>query len=502
MSAITWLYRSPALAYGVAALVTVVTAPLSLATAGTPQDEGAVLVYGVQVLHGAVAHRDFQTFYGPGMPWLLSGLFVIFGASMLAERLLGLFLHIVVSLLIARIGGRWGRWQGVASGVISAACLLPLGPMASPWLAGVAIALIGIMAMDADHAKLKTLRGIAIGGGAASIAVTFRPDLAPAVLLASAPFLVGDRARLRAYVVGGCVGAVPILVHLAAASPAAVFQNVIVDAVLRQSAGRRLPLPSPGTILGLALVITVGIPLMAALVTAVRLRTGRGDRQFRLLASLSLFSLGFVPEVLQRADLPHVLTVGCVCLAILPVILTAALDPSPWARLVRPSEALIALGVISATASMVLGGVYLYRVRGNVVGTGARSFIVSRSEYAATSEALALARAKTRPGQRLIVGPLDMRRTNYTATFMYFLLPELTPGTYYLEMEPATANRADSRLASDVAGADVLLLTNEWDNWNEPNASRQYGSPRPNDLRARLFCDAGDSDSYRLFIKC
>ena len=44
-------------------------------------DEGAVNAYAVRVLDGAVPHRDFLTFYGPGNLWLVAGAFEVFGES-------------------------------------------------------------------------------------------------------------------------------------------------------------------------------------------------------------------------------------------------------------------------------------------------------------------------------------------------------------------------------------------------------------------------------------
>ena len=34
-------------------------------------------------------------------------------------------------------------------------------------------------------------------------------------------------------------------------------------------------------------------------------------------------------------------------------------------------------------------------------------------------------------GERLLVGPSDLRRTWYSDAFFYYLFPELTPATYF-----------------------------------------------------------------------
>ncbi len=106
------------------------------------------------------------------------------------------------------------------------------------------------------------------------------------------------------------------------------------------------------------------------------------------------------------------------------------------------------------------------------------------------------------PARGYLSDQWDMRRTNYTATFLYFLLPQLIPGTYYLEMNPGVANSNNSRLASDLASADIVVLTTEWDNWSEPNSSSLYGSDRPNQVLASLFCERAHDGVYRVFTRC
>ena len=80
------------------------------------------------------------------------------------------------------------------------------------------------------------------------------------------------------------------------------------------------------------------------------------------------------------------------------------------------------------------------------------------------------------PGDRLLVGPSDLRRTWYSDVFIYWLFPELEPATYYIEMDPGLANAEGSSLADDVASADWVILTGLWDGWMEPNSSMEYGS--------------------------
>lgn len=92
------------------------------------------------------------------------------------------------------------------------------------------------------------------------------------------------------------------------------------------------------------------------------------------------------------------------------------------------------------------------------------------------------------PGQTLIVGPSDLRLTWYSDVFFYHLLPELDPGTYYIEMDPGLANAPDSMLADEMAGTDWVLLTSIWDGWVEPNTSVEPGNPAPVRVLEEKFC--------------
>jgi hypothetical protein len=69
-------------------------------------------------------------------------------------------------------------------------------------------------------------------------------------------------------------------------------------------------------------------------------------------------------------------------------------------------------------------------------------------------------------------------------------------------MDPLIANRAGSRLAADVASADILVLTTEWDNWDEPNRSTAVGPDAPNQVVSDLFCLQATDGVYRVYTRC
>jgi hypothetical protein len=83
------------------------------------------------------------------------------------------------------------------------------------------------------------------------------------------------------------------------------------------------------------------------------------------------------------------------------------------------------------------------------------------------------------------------------------MLPDLVPGTYYIEMDPGMANANDSGLDQQLAHSDIAILSAIWDNWSEPNDSRKVGSAKAQQVLARDFCHVGTYlGLYQLYRKC
>ncbi len=130
-----------------------------------------------------------------------------------------------------------------------------------------------------------------------------------------------------------------------------------------------------------------------------------------------------------------------------------------------------------------------HRVRERTIEHEGRYFPYKRHDAVdAVNEMLPVVDELTEPGDRLIVGPGDLRKTPYSEAFLYYLLPDLVPGTRYIEMDPGVANAEDSGLADEIAAADVVILSTIRDDWNEPNDSLLFGPDEPTRVLARDFC--------------
>jgi hypothetical protein len=278
------------------------------------------------------------------------------------------------------------------------------------------------------------------------------------------------------------------------------------------------PLPAPDSpaqlTLWFALLVATVVVLVLAGVGVVR-RTG--DRRLLVMAA---FAAGLLPQAVQRADSTHLAWVSCVPLGFLPAALVELLGRHlprvPARRVVAAVVPLLLLTflvphfTLRTWGDYVAQGMGLRQVDTYEIQHRGRSFLYGREDAVlAVEEMLPDVERLSEPGQTLLVGPGDLSRTPYSEAFLYYLLPQLPPATRYIEMDPGVADAADSGLAEEVAAADVVILSSIRDDWDEPNASREFGSDEPNQVLARDFCLRGSYGTglfgrglYELYTRC
>src|SRR3979490_1929448 len=76
---------------------------------GPPMEEGFMLVFPEQGLHGAIPNRDFLHLYGPGSLWVLAAVFKTLGTSIWTERAVGLAQQLALIGAVYAITRPWGR---------------------------------------------------------------------------------------------------------------------------------------------------------------------------------------------------------------------------------------------------------------------------------------------------------------------------------------------------------------------------------------------------------
>jgi hypothetical protein len=488
-------------------LVIVATAAPGYDAPAQRMDDGALLLYPELVLKGWMPYRDFETYYGPASPYFLAPIFALFGPGILVTRTVGLVYHIAVLAAIFGVVRSRGIVLGLGAILIAHLFLLPTGLAPFPWLGALACALWSIVLA----ANSTTPSKMGFAGLLAAGALLYRPDLTPAVTLSAGILLFFQVREMRlSFLLGFVAGLIPMLLLCWAAGIHNVFDNLFRYPVLVITPARKLPWSS----LAGYLTCLVALMLIAALTNVgtglLALWRNRASRANHLFAAAAVLALGTSHQALQRLDAGHITLCCFLPLALLPVALAIMVDH--WlgtaSSFVRPLVLVaLPLFLVSALASP------LVQVVGQRINPSAkrgaifvehqgRSFPVSSFSVAReTANTLDQITTLAQPGERLFVGPADLRRTNYNDTFLYHLLPQLIPATYFLEMNPLSANRPESRLSADILTADWLILDHRLDEWNEPNESSRFGTDAPNQVVQSNFALQARHGAYDLYHK-
>jgi 4-amino-4-deoxy-L-arabinose transferase-like glycosyltransferase len=511
-------------------------------TPGSTMEEGFMLTFPERVLKGAVPNRDFLHLYGPTSLDVLAGFYEVFGTRLATERTFGLLQHVALIAAIYVLARAWGRLAAAGCAILSSLMVLtPIGLSALAWTGGVALGLWSVIAgLRAVSSGRRTWWIVA--GVLAGLSLGYRPDLA--IALGLVLVLWWRRAGLRSvrdWALGLAAGLIPVFVHLARAGIGRSWDGMIADPVFKLRPGRTLPRPPSWTHFDGALQV-IGdkfppawpfpspsgpqqlflwffmLPLVALGVLGVALwaRRGRHDQRTLVLLAAGLFGAGLLPQALQRPDSAHFNWVSCVSFSIAPLAIAEVLAVvrARWQPRVRIGVGLATVaGLLFAVLPFYTMRIYALHVRQTIgqlppgleVRNGDRNFYLGDTRTAEASQALIddLAAMST-PGERLLVGPVDLRHTVYSDAFFYYVFPDLTPATYYIEMDPGVANSADSGLAEEVASADWLVLTRFWSGWIEPNESIDFGPDLPNQIVEQQFClvRSYEHDLARLYRKC
>jgi hypothetical protein len=408
------------------------------------------------------------------------------------------------------------------------------------WNGGLALCLWSIVFALRARGVSNPRRSLIAAGVLAGLALTYRPDLALALVLVYAWFLWRNR-RWRTVVPAFLVGLVPMWVHIAMVGPSTAFRGMVIDPVFKLRAGRELPRPPSWTHLdGSLQAIAELVPpwwklpalsaekalflwffamLVVPLVllwVAVRLWRREHSPRAAVLLCGALFSIGVVPQALQRPDSTHLSWVTCISFPLLILAVVESVRHRHPRTTVRQRVAVGVAAVLALTlvvAPLFTFRYYLLHTRvsaGNVQTpfpverNGRRFYLGDFGPYLASRDVIADLATMSKPGERLLVGPSDLRRTWYSDAFFYYMFPELTPATYFIEMDPGLANAPGSRLASEVASSDWVILTSFWDGWREPNSSMDFGSDEPTQVLHDKFCEVRSYQDglVRLFHRC
>lgn len=482
-------------------------------------DEGSLLVYPELILKGQLPYRDFETFYGPGNFWVLSAAYALFGTDMSVERAVGVAYRLLILLSLFGIAQRWGTVAAIGTMALMGMLLAFTGLYAGPWVAAVAFALCSLWVSAEVSSRWRCFAG----GMFAGMALLSRPDLGPAVVISTLPlFLLMLRENKYRYLVGVVLTLLPLGWLMLVIGPGQLAHSLFLFPVFHLNPARRLPILSAESYIVYLLCLHLLVSALNVAAGIVAVRREPAQTRSRLLLGVALLGLGLTHYALQRFDFNHMLFSLFLSLSVLPLSIFVLLPDKSDTLLgrTRPALALlIAFTVMQAGLSQFCLLYYKWFSEGLrhpfaremstkqhdsdlgiFIRQHGRSFSFRTQEEARTIESMLTELDKlSSPGQRLFVGPGDLRRTNFGDTYIYYLMPQLRPATYFLEMNPFSANAPGSRLSSDAKSADWLVLNRMWDHWDEANDSRQLGPDTPNVVVSEEFEVVGEYGLYLLY---
>jgi hypothetical protein len=539
-------WKLEALAIGIVALVVAIPLRGLFRAPGAPMEEGFMLVFPERVLHGDVPNRDFLYLYGPGSLWSLAATYKVFGVSLWSQRTFALCQELAIVFGVFALARRWNRTLATVGAVCTAFVIIPFQLTALAWVGAVGLATVGLACGIAAYAQAneRTARRWAIATGILlGVAITFRLDLVLAVGLAGAALLwrMEGARRIRVIVAFACVVLPAYLVQVAMAGIGNAWNGMVIEPVFHLRGGRGLPVPPSwshvdGFLQKTALLQLPSWPIPAPAYTQqlflwffmlcgvvafvlwqgiVAIRRDPTRVRARTLLVVGLFSLGMMPQAVQRVDSAHLAWVGAVPFGFLPV----ALYELVTRRAPRWSTRRVLIGACAAGLAAVLFVFPAFTIT-RYTDYAAQTFNLHRSAYKVTNDGRTFYYGKqdradaaqmvldaadkiAKPGQRLFVGPVNLRKTPYSDAWLYYMLPFMKPGTRYIEMDPGIANTTNSGLDRQLASSDLAILSSIWDGWDEPNDSRKVGSDKAERVLAEHFCLVGSYlDFYELYQRC
>lgn len=485
-------------------------------------DEGLILTNANLILGGQAPHRDFYTNYPPGIFLMVAGLWKLFGISGALPRLLGVLLHLIISVLGGRIAGRIaGRsFSTLACGTILLA-MSALGVAPYAWVAAMAMSFAALeifLSLSPGRSKVLFLLCGAAWGGIGCL----RHDLFIYLCLTLAAiglvWAVQNRAwpghafrvRLGWIVLGA---AIPLILVWAPVIARAGLRQVLDDLWLDQVRwvlpARKLPMPSllsltpitpwsfrlpafAAELLPSAVLLLLVAPVCAVL--GIILAKNRSLRARTALGGCAALAIAALPQALGRTDLHHAiyslppaLTIG---VALAERIVTRR--QTNWRRIAAGNVALLLLlfplrGLLRPISEIKL---WLPPMKERLVASNAIA-----QERQITLNFIA---QNTKPGEGIFVGNRQHRLVTFNDVGLYYLADR--PGvTRYLQFDPnlVTRLKVQKQIADDLEVKQVktiVLLQGGY--WAEPNASRRLGASWLDDYLKAHYDIVGAGGNY------
>jgi hypothetical protein len=272
-----------------------------------PNDEGLMLQAARRIAGGQVPYSDFWWYYPPGQPYLLAGLWKLFGASLVEWRVVRVLSDATVAVLAYELARRRAPVPLALAAWLTAACAMafPTGP--HPFPIALALALGALLTFE----RRPVLAGVLIGACAAW-RVEFAGYLALALAAAHIAGREPARERLRrlartavaAAIVAACLFG-PVV---AAAGPGRSWEMLVRYPLVDFQKYQSLPFPwrYQGPVqLERALQFYLPLALVIGLAGALAALAARFRRADPAPVAAAVFAIGMAHYLLVRTDLFH-----------------------------------------------------------------------------------------------------------------------------------------------------------------------------------------------------
>jgi hypothetical protein len=376
-----------------------------------PFDEGIALSAARRVANGEVPYADFTWAYGPAWPYMLAGLFKVFGgASLLQWRVLRVIADAAVALVVyALLRRRFEAPEWVALlGWLAAACAMAQPRSANPFPYALLFALLAI----ASRRRLP-LAALFIGLSAA-----FRVDFALYGTAAITAAVLAERQwRGAARFVGLALAAslIPYLPFLIDIGPAKLYDALIGTSLHdRDYWTLSFPLSYGGSFSlrphALKDVLDYYQPLLLVI--------GLGIAVFTRKAGLALlvFGLGTLSYLLSRTDEFHTQPLFVALALLLPAL---ALRRRP--RVVAIAAAVVFALMLAEGVANRLSALFRPPAMGEVHVPAADGVEAPPREARALERVVADVDALVPPGQPIYVAPRRSDLVTYSNAIVYVL---------------------------------------------------------------------------------
>jgi hypothetical protein len=467
-------------------------------------DEGIVLTGAMRVAAGQIPHRDFYFIYGPAQPYILAGLFKIFGPSLLEERLFDLLIKALVVTSVYAIVLAYCR-KSIAV-FISILTVLWIFSISEFGLATTPVSLLNLVSsailLPLFTGPVLTRRMLA-AGALTGMASLFRYDTGIALMaihllvISIAVYLRSkDTSRdsgLRSYasavwpyMLGFALLTVPAAIYyLSVASAAPLLHDILLYPSKYYRRDRSLPFPRTRRLENLGVYLPILIAAFS-LYSVVKVSPRSSGDALHLTRQRQgyLVTFGLLLAVMYLKGLVRVSIIQ-IYLAIIPSLLLMAVlfqQRSQFSRPVRLSiSCLMGLSLVAATWSSIqeIQVQYAEHLSQETEKVWCKLTNPLTEGYCFLPEedrihAIEFISSHTRPGQSLYSGLEHHDRVYANDNLIYFATQRL-PVTQWSHFDPDLQNTYDiqAQMIQEIERnpPPYIVLDSEFDLMREPNGS-------------------------------